>query len=327
MQVTQQWPDPVHLDEALIFVAVGKQLSFTKAAAELGRDATVLSRRLSTLEARLGVRLLERTTRKILFTEAGAALYSRLSSNLNAIAEAEAEASEKGGEPQGTLRLALPSTFGRMWIAPCLPDFIRKYPKLRIDTSFSNRFVDLVGEGFDAAVRIGALPDSGLIARKIATHRRLLCASPRYLDEHGAPERPEDLAAHTCLGFTGFASYPDWRMTRRSDGENFTVRPNYRMISDDAESLAEATAQGMGIMMCTDWLVGRQLAQGELVPLLSDWTLAAEGAVHTVTPSRHLLAGKTRAFVDWLSQRFVGVPPWRTWTGSRLDHEAERAKA
>ncbi|MEW6640129.1 MAG: LysR family transcriptional regulator [Pseudomonadota bacterium] len=310
--MAQQWPDPSQLDEALVFAAVAEQSSFTKAAALLNRDATILSRRVSALEQRLGVRLLERTTRKVTLTEVGAAFLARIRPGLAALSEAEAEAmAHANGEPQGHLRLALPSAFGRLWIAPLLPDFMARYPKVKIEAMFSNRFADLVGDGFDAAIRIGALPDSALIVRKIAPHRRLLCAAPDYLDRHGVPERPEDLVRHTCLGFTGFNSYPNWHFTRRADGERMTVHIEAPLVTDDAEALVEAAVRGVGIMMCTEWLVGHQLSRRQLLPLLRDWSLEDEGAIHIVVPSNRQLAGKTRAFVDWIVAYFTPIPPWR----------------
>ena len=307
----QQWPDSSHIAEMAALAAVVEQGSFTKAAASLGRDATVLSRRIQAMERRLGVRLLERTTRRIALTEAGATLLARTRLILAALREAEEEASaHAGGEPRGTLRLALPGSFGRMWIAPYLPEFLANHPHVRIDASFSNRFVDLVGEGFDAAVRLGTIPDSGFIARKIAVRRRLLCAAPSYLERCGVPNQPEDLVARPCLGFTGFEFYPDWHL-RNAMGERVTMRVSGPLIADDAEALVEAAVKGLGIMQCTDWLVGRELSQGLLVPILDDWNLEDEGAVYAVVPSRHLLAAKTRAFVDWIATRFAPVPPWR----------------
>jgi DNA-binding transcriptional LysR family regulator len=313
MQNMQQFVDGTHIAEMSAFLAVAEEGSFTKAAAKLGRDATALSRRIQALERRLGVRLLERTTRHVVPTEAGSMFLARTRSILAALAEAEEEASAHASDtPRGTLRLALPGSFGRMWIAPVLPEFLAAHPQVRIEAEFSNRFTDLIGEGFDAAIRLGALPDSGLIARKIATRQRLLCAAPRYLERHGVPAHPEELAAHACLGFTGFVSYPDWHFTNDKD-ERVTIRARGPLVTDDAEALVAAAVQGTGIMMCTDWLAGRELAEGRLVPILSEWTMADEGAIYTLVPSKHLLAAKTRAFVDWMATRFAPVPPWRQW--------------
>lgn len=307
----QQSQEPAALAEMAAFAAIAEARSFTKAAARIGRDATILSRRLASLEERLGVRLLHRTTRSVSLTEAGSEFLVRVRAILAAVDEAEAAASaHAGGGPRGVLRLALPGSFGRMWIAPLLPQFLAEFPDVRIEAEFSNRFVDLVAENFDVAVRLGALEDSRLVARKVATRRRLLCAAPSYLARRGTPTAPEALLEHSCLGFSGFQTFPAWEMTD-STGRRVSVEVSGPLVTDDAEVLVEAAVQGVGLMMSTDWLVGRELADGRLVPVLEDWTLADEGAVYVVMPSAKGQAAKTRAFADWIGKRFAPVPPWR----------------
>ncbi|MER8973620.1 MULTISPECIES: LysR family transcriptional regulator [unclassified Mesorhizobium] len=307
----QQSHEPAALVEMAAFAAIAEARSFTKAAARIGRDATILSRRLASLEERLGVRLLHRTTRSVSLTEAGSEFLVRVRAILAAVDEAEAVASaHAGGGPRGVLRLALPGSFGRMWIGPLLPQFLTEFPEVRIEAEFSNRFVDLVAENFDVAVRLGALQDSRLVARKVATRRRLLCAAPSYLARRGTPTAPEALLEHSCLGFSGFQTFPAWEMTD-STGRRVSIEVSGPLVTDDAEVLVEAAVQGVGLMMSTDWLVGRELADGRLVPVLEDWTLADEGAVYVVMPSAKGQAAKTRAFADWISKRFAPVPPWR----------------
>ena len=307
----QQWPEGAHIEEMAALAAVAEQGSFAKAADSLRRDATVLTRRIQSLERRLGVRSLERTTRRVTLTEAGARFLARTQDAMAVLMEAQNEAAAAAtGEPSGTLRLALPGTFGRKWIAPYLSDFLARYPQVRIHAEFSNRFVDLIGEGFDAALRLGVLADSSLVARKIAERRRLLCASPAYLERRGTPARPEDLRDHACLGYTGFSFHPDWSFTDR-EGQRVTVRIQGPLVADDAEALVAASVSGLGIMMGTDWLVGRELADGTLVPLLSEWMMDGEAGVYAIIPSRGLQPAKTRAFVDWIAARFAAGPPWR----------------
>ncbi|MER8548413.1 LysR family transcriptional regulator [Mesorhizobium sp. M0684] len=307
----QQSHEPAALVEMAAFAAIAEARSFTKAAARIGRDATMLSRRLASLEERLGVRLLHRTTRSVSLTEAGSEFLVRVRTILAAVDEAEAVASaHAGGGPRGVLRLALPGSFGRMWIGPLLPQFLTEFPEVRIEAEFSNRFVDLVAENFDVAVRLGALEDSRLVARKVATRRRLLCAAPSYLARRGTPTAPEALLEHSCLGFSGFQTFPAWEMTD-SSGRRVSIEVSGPLVTDDAEVLVEAAVQGVGLMMSTDWLVGRELADGRLVPVLEDWTLADEGAVYVVMPSAKGQAAKTRAFADWIGKRFAPVPPWR----------------
>ncbi|MER8578129.1 LysR family transcriptional regulator [Mesorhizobium sp. M0923] len=307
----QQSHEPAALAEMAAFAAIAEARSFTKAAARIGRDATILSRRLASLEERLGVRLLHRTTRSVSLTEAGSEFLVRIRAILAAVDEAEAAASaHAGGGPRGVLRLALPGSFGRMWIGPLLPQFLTEFPDVRIEAEFSNRFVDLVAENFDVAVRLGALEDSRLVARKVATRRRLLCAAPSYLARRGTPAAPEALLEHSCLGFSGFQTFPAWEMTDTT-GRRVSIEVSGPLVTDDAEVLVEAAVQGVGLMMSTDWLVGRELADGRLVPVLEDWTLADEGAVYVVMPSAKGQAAKTRAFADWIGKRFAPVPPWQ----------------
>jgi DNA-binding transcriptional LysR family regulator len=181
---------------------------------------------------------------------------------------------------------------------------------VRIEAEFSNRFADLVAENFDVAVRLGSLEDSRLVARKVATRRRLLCAAPSYLARSGTPDTPRALLDHSCLGFSGFQTFSAWEMTDR-EGRRARVEVSGPLVSDDAEVLVEAAVQGVGLMMSTDWLVGRELADGRLVPILEEWTLADEGAVYVVMPSAKGQAAKTRAFADWIGKRFAPEPPWQ----------------
>ncbi|HEX7666884.1 MAG TPA: LysR family transcriptional regulator, partial [Polyangiaceae bacterium] len=285
--------------------------SFTKAARMLGRDATVVSRRLSALEDRLGVRLVERTTRSVSATEAGEALFERARAILDQLSDAESEAGAHAGtSPRGVLRLSLPTTFGRMWVAPHLPAFLAKYPGIRIEAAFSNRYVDLVGERFDVAVRCGQLDDSGLVVKKVADQHRLLSASPAYLAKHGAPRSPSDLARHACLGFSGLVTHPFWNLVDGS-GKRVAVRTKGPFLADDADAVLAAAVQGLGIMLATDWFAGPELRDGRLVPVLPGWTTDERTAVYIVHPSSRLLPPKTRAFVDWIARLWSPLPPWQ----------------
>ena len=312
MQKTQQLPGGLDVPvfaEMTAFVAVADGLSFVRAAERLQRDATAVSRRVRALETRLGVRLLERTTRSVALTEAGRGYLERARAVLQAIDEAERDASSlAGGEPRGHLRLALPDSFGRMWLAPLLVEFMQAHPLITVEAEFSNRFVDLIGERFDLAVRLGELADSRLVARRICGRRRLLCAAPDYLARHGVPERPADLQDHACLVFSGIANRARWDL-RDAAGVPHGVAVSGPLVSDDAEMLVDAACAGLGIMMATDWLVGRQLEAGSLVPVLARWRLVDEGAIYLVTPSAAGGTSKTRAFSDWIARRLAD-PPW-----------------
>lgn len=312
MRTSQQSPSDLEAPvfaELSSFVAIAEALSFTRAAERLRRDATVLSRRLRALEERLGVRLVERTTRSVTLTEAGRTYLERARDILRSLDEADREAAlHVTGEPRGHLRLALPDSFGRLWLAPMLNEFIAAHPLITIEAEFSNRFVDLVGERFDLAVRLGELTDSRLVARRVCSRQRLMCASPDYLARHGVPRRPEDLALHSCLVFSGLSSLNRWDMAD-SKGQQRRVTVSGPLTTDDAEVLVSAATAGLGIMIATDWLVGPCLQSGSLVRVLPRWKLLDEGAIYVVTPSGTGSANKTRAFSDWIAER-LRDPPW-----------------
>ena len=307
----QKSNESLHFDEIQVFSAVALTGSFTEAAHRLGRDASVLSRRISGLEARLGVKLLNRTTRRVSLTEAGAAYLDRVRAILSALEEADAEAASVSSVAKGVLRESAPANFGRLWIAPFLAEFLSANPEVQVDLRLTNRYVDLVAENFDVAVRLGVLKDSSLLTRKVASHWRLLCAAPVYLAHCSPLDRPADLASHACLGFTNLATHPQWVF--RKGAERVAVSVSGPFSADDTEALIPACVAGAGIMTCADWLVGSELADGRLIPVLRDWAIEGEGAIHVVTPSAPFMARKTRAFIDWFSARMSPVPPWSRW--------------
>lgn len=288
------------LEELAAFVAVAESGSFTQAAGKLGRDASVISRRVSQLEQRLGVRLLSRTTRRVALTEAGAIYHRRVQALLEELASASREVSDIATSPQGLLRVSLPVTFGRQWIAPLFATFLARHPQIRVDARFSDRLVDVVAEGFDVAIRVGVLRDSSLTSRKIASYRNLLVASPDYLAEHGKPRTPSDLAHHACLGFTAYADWPDWPLTKQ--GKRETVRPTGPLIADNSEVLLMAAIEGAGITFTADWLAGPALRAGDLIEVLPGWGGKAEGGVYAILPPGRLIPAKTRVFVDEIAK-------------------------
>ena len=298
----------VQIEEIEAFAAVAESGNFVAAARRLGRDASVLSRRITALEARLGVRLLVRTTRHVSMTEAGAGYLLRVQAILAEWAFADAEASNRAAAPRGMLRLALPAAFGRMWIAPLLPAFLAAHPQIQVDAQYSDRYVDITAERVDAAVRVGMLPASGLVARRLVRFSRLLCASPAYLSDRGTPLAPQDLARHACLGFTRHRFWPNWPLRRET--ERVDVHVEGPLVSDDGEALAVAAVEGTGIMLASEWLVRRQLVDGCLVRVLPDWSVESDDAdaVSVVLPPGRLVPAKTRAFVDWIATAFSPAP-------------------
>lgn len=284
------------LDEVQAFVALAQTGSFTAAALRLGKDGSTVSRRIGALEARLGVRLVERTTRRVALTEAGTAYQARMTAVLEEIAHADAEMSAHGDVAQGLLRITLPRSYGRFWVAPLLPQFLERHPRLRIEAHYADHFVDLVGEGYDLAIRIGKLADSSLVARRIATVKRTLVASSAYVKRSGAPRHPRELAQHRCLGFAGIGRGASW--TLRKGRQRIEVATASVLVADDAETLVTAAAEGAGIAAITDWLLDKHPMRKHLVPVLEGWDVGEESAIHIVTPTIRFLPAKTKAFIE-----------------------------
>jgi len=297
------------LEDVLAFMAVFDAGSFTAGGQRLNRDASIISRRVSALELRLGLRLFERSTRHLAPTEAGSLFYSRMRAALSQMDEAEAEVTQAGSVAAGLLRLSLPATFGRQWIAPRLPEFMAAYPRVSIEADFSDRYVDLVAERYDVAIRIGDLQDSRLVAKRLVTNERLLYAAPSYLAAHGTPATPEELSMHACLSNPRFERHPEWRF--RKGDELASVRVTSRLTLDDPESLVTAAVAGLGIAICAKWLTVSQCAKGQLVPILPEWSFERGGSIHLLRPSARFAPSKTTKFVEWISEKFK-QPPWVT---------------
>lgn len=301
--------DNQHSDEIAALLAVASEGSFVAAGRLLQRHPTVVSKRVAAMEARLGIRLIERTTRQVRLTDAGMQLTQRLRTAINLITEAEQEASAGAAEVRGTLRLALPAAMGRQWLAPMLPAFLAAYPQVSIVADYSERFVDIIAEGFDLAIRMGELHDSRLIAKKLGDHRRILCASPSYIAAHGLPAEPQALVQHNCLRFSGFATFPEWRLN--NEGQQQTVLVSGTMTSNDSEALLAAARAGTGILAAGEWLMSRDIAAGKLVRVLPDWQLDAQGGIYLVRPSVRYAAASTLAFKAWIEERFRAGLPWQ----------------
>jgi DNA-binding transcriptional LysR family regulator len=307
------------LEEIEAFVAVAELGGFAAAAKKIERDASVISRRISQLEARLGVRLLVRTTRRVAVTEAGESYLKRVQVILEELSAANSEVTERATAPQGLLRVSAPVTFGRLWLAPLIAGFLRQYEHIRVDLRFSDRIVDLVAEGFDVAIRVGVLPSSSLQSRRIGGHRMLLAASPNYLRTAGTPKRPDDLPNFACVGFTGNSSWPDWRL--QYGAKRKLVRPVCRFVTDNSEAALAAAVDGAGIVLAPDWLVGTSLHEGKLIEILSGWTVKGDGGVYTVLPPGRLIPKKSRAFVDYLT---MALKPTGQWTRTPKGDKAAR---
>ncbi|MGE5548659.1 MAG: LysR family transcriptional regulator [Solirubrobacterales bacterium] len=290
------------------FVRVAEARSFSEAARRLRSSKSVVSRQVSALEAELGARLFHRTTRSMTLTEAGQGYYERCARILADIDEANQSVSQLQAAPRGKLRVNAPMSFGFLHLAPAIPDFLARYPDVDVDMTMNDRFVDLVDEGFDVAVRIARLADSSLVARKLAPMRRAVCASPDYLDAHGVPQSPEDLAAHDCLCYSNVALSDEWRFVT-PDGKPWPVAVRGRLRTNNGDALRAAALKGVGLAYLPTFLVGNDLKAGTLVPVLGEY-VPQDMAVHAVYPHSRHLSPKVRAFVDFLADRFGPRPYW-----------------
>jgi DNA-binding transcriptional LysR family regulator len=308
------------LEQLLAFIAIAKAGSFTEAAKHLDRDASVVSRRLSELEARLGVRLVSRTTRHLSLTEIGAHFHRQVTFLLEELSKAGREASEWAIKPQGLLRISLSLAFGRQWVVPLLPGFTAKYPKIRIDARFSDRMVDVVADGFDVAVRVGVLSNSSLTSHKLASFRNVMVASPSYLAERGEPSSPSDLLTHSCLGFTGYTDWPDWQLI--ADGKPEIVRPSWSYIADSSEALFAIAIEGAGITCIPDWLAAPAINDGKLVEVLTGWEQRERGGIFAILPPGRMIPTKTRLFVDEIGQSIKARWP----RSSKASGQSRRAR-
>ncbi|WP_439865343.1 LysR family transcriptional regulator [Pseudomonas antarctica] len=287
------------VDDLVTFVAVAKAGSFKAAAATLGRDASVISRRISQLEARLGVRLLIRTTRSVTLTEAGAFYFDRLRMSLDELDAATREVGGFATQPKGVLKLSAPATFGRELIIPVLSKIVQAFPDIKFDVHFSDRLVDIVGEGFDVVLRVGTLPDSSFQYRKLGSFRCILVASPSYLDQHGAPDTVESLNAHACIGFTRFPGWPNWTIEKL--GARVTFRPKCPIVADNSEGILIAALEGTGIALSPDYMAAAHLRAGTLVHVLPGWRSTEDTGIHALMPPGTLVPAKSRILVDELA--------------------------
>ncbi len=295
------------LTEMSVFSRVVATGSLSSAARELGLSPAMVSRRLSALEARLGVRLLNRTTRSLRLTDEGANYYDTCSRLLAEIDEAEAAVSVGRMEPRGTLKVALPASFGNRHIAPLVPRFAERYPNVQLALSLSDRTVNIIEEGFDLAVRIAHLEDSSLAARRLAPNRRVVCASPEYLRRNGTPRAPQDLARHNCITSTDFSM--TWDYTDPG-GQAGSVRVSGRYACDNWEVLREWALAGLGVALKSTWDVRQHLEEGSLVPLFPGYTFGSDVAIYAVYPHRRYLPAKTRVFIEFLAESFGPEPYW-----------------
>lgn len=285
------------------FAAVVERGSFTAAAASLQTAKSSISETVRALEERLGVRLLDRTTRKVRPTEAGAAFYRQCRRLLDGAASAKSEAQAAHKQPAGHLRVGAPDGFADRYIVPGLPSFLAAYPTLSIELIEAAGTADLIEQGLDLAIRIVERPEPRLVVRRIASSRVVIVASPSYLAAHGVPQKPHDILGHRLVGFSPLA----WRETWRIGNEPIVVAP--QLLTSSSQSLRAAALAGLGLTAVPEWLVADALVAGQLVRVLADYATPA-GGIYAVYPTNRLLAARVRLFVDHLARelRARGLP-------------------
>lgn len=290
------------LEGLAVFAKVAELRSFAAAAAELGLSKATVSKAVSRLEKRLGTRLFNRTSRRLALTDAGRGLSERAMRVLAEGEAAESEARAQSATPRGLVRIAVPMSFGVREVAPVLPDFFGECPDVSVDLHLSDAVVDLIGNGFDMALRIAALPDSSLVARRLCAVPRMLVASPQYLKQRGRPKHPRELEAHACLGYAYLPTPEVWRFTNRA-GEEVSIRTSGPLRANNADALMPALLAGVGLAVQPEFLVKDDIAAGRLEMVLLGWTLP-DIALHLVMPPGGPRPARVEAFADFLIRRF-----------------------
>jgi len=288
-----------------LFVAIVEAGSLSAAGRRLRISPAMVSKRLARLEARLGATLVHRTTRRLMLTDVGQGFLEDVSRILEAVRSAEARVAGQVGQPGGRLRISAPTSFGRLHVAPRLKDFLDRFPRIELSLDLDDSFIDLLDQRVDVAIRIATRPEGSLIAHHLAENRRILCAAPAYLAEHGAPEALTDLAAHRLLAADH--QFP-WRLEGPDGPVSFDAVSAVR--TNSSEVARELTIAGLGIALRSTWDVGPALRDGSLVRILADIGGASDVAIYAVQPRGSAEAPNARAFVDHFRALFSPVPPW-----------------
>lgn len=282
-----------------VFVLVVKNGSFAKAADELQLNPSAVSRRISHLEERLGVQLLNRTTRSLSLTEVGERYFNRCLSILAEIEEAEQEARQHSEQPQGLLTVSCSTLFAHRYAIDCIPVFLEQYPHLQVRLILTDDVIDIVQDGIDVAIRVGELADTSLASTKLASNRRIICAAPKYIERHGIPKTPDDLAHHNCLILSAHkTTLNQWRFKDKSELREISVRGNLEINSGAA--LYQAVVTGLGIGRISAVLAENDLKSGRLVRLLTDYEDDNDGGIYAIFSRHRYLLPKVRVFVDFL---------------------------
>lgn len=288
------------LNKAEIFVNVAKYAGFTPAANVMGITSSAVSKQILGLEEALGVKLFNRTTRKVSLTEEGQLYYERMAQILEQAAEAQALVTERAASPKGTLKVSVPQDFGRLHLKDALTSFIRAYPDITLCTQFSNRMVDIQGDGFDVAIRIGALADSSLVAHRLGGVSLTLTASPAYLKEHGTPKKPVDLKRHRMLSYSYNEQPLEWQY-RDPKGGKQQISLKAHFFSDSGDMLMDAAVHGLGIAILPTFYTRKHVEVGTLKTLLPEYVTQPERAIYAVMPPTKFMPSKLRVFIDHMA--------------------------
>ena len=298
----------MRLDDMKTFISVVEAGSISAAAERLGIAKSAVSRRIARLEEKLDVQLFRRTTRSLNLTDTAASFYTRCVRILADVAEAEHSVAQEHGTLAGRLRVAMPYSFGLLHLGPAINEFMLAHPRLEFELDFNDGQVDILQGGFDVALRLADLPDSSLMARKLAPIHTLVCASPQYLQQHGTPQQPCDLTKHTCITYSNSVDPQTWRYQDK-DGKPHSVRVSTHLLSNNGEFSSQAAIAGLGIIHQPTFMLYQAIEQGLLVPILTDYHWRGVNAYALYPQTRHL-SQRVRAFVDFLAERFSGTPYW-----------------
>ena len=296
-----------HISRVGLFLEVVKHQSFAGAARSLGITGPALSKQVQSLEDQLAVRLLNRTTRQVTLTEEGAIYSERARKALEDLAEAEQQIQERKANPTGTLKINAPMAFGRHHLTQSIAAFARQYPDLQLEVDFDDRLVDVVSEGYDVVVRIGAMEDSSLIARKLSPCPLILCASASCIEQYGRPETPKNLSDYPSIIYTRHGYENRWRYQDKN-GKIGTAALKQAFAANNAEMMLEACLQGLGFAILPIFTVATHLKSGQLVEVFSDYKSYPERGIYATFPQNRHLSVKVRLFVDWLSESSKAFP-------------------
>lgn len=298
---------PQLLVDLILFITIVEQKSFTSAADHFGMTKSVVSKHITRLEKSLGVQLLRRSTRKLSLTEAGQALYQRCAHIKADLEEAEQATLNTHIAPRGTLRINSTFSFGHLHLVPAVADFMARHPDIKIELFLGGHYDDLIENGLDLGIRIGKLPDSNLIARRLTVRNMRVCASPDYLKKYGQPQTPDDLYKHNCLLYLNSPTGDEWHFENPKGKIRIKINSNF--ASNSSQSLEAAAVAGIGIVLLPGYTMTKHIKQGKLISLLDEYCPANIG-IHAVYPATRHLATKVRVFVDYLAERFQNDDYW-----------------